>query len=189
MILNKIGTLIGLILVIVMLALPASADEPKEHFATMIGPVNNTGHVNLERVLVTAKPGDILKLTIHSTGGDYNTMLRWIEQSKDLYTICTVLDGHLAASAAAFFLLTCDETVIYNDAVIMFHLPYYEVPYKDTHLIVRFPAESKETYDMFNEYGLKDILQKINALEAFLIGGDIFIKGHVFHKLLTEQRK
>jgi len=148
----------------------------------IIGEITNENMNHLLIVTSLIKPTEKVELTIDSPGGAYYPAVAVISniESRDIDVSCRV--GGEASSAAALILLACDDAVVPDTALIMFHLPYMVV----NGSIIRDAEITQENIAFVKALGLHKILTEEQWV-AYTTGKDVTITGKDFKTQLKNR--
>lgn len=171
---NTIQVLLILLIAMVMAAMSASAKQINVH-----GEFNKELMEKFITTIPKMQPGSELTIDINSPGGSLFVLEEILKIIKEYNLRTTCIVDEYAASAGAFLLLSCDTQKVKDNALIIFHLPYFEV----NGMQMRIYESSLNAYNKFNKNKVLDTVLG-DQLKDFLIGGDVYILGYMYNKRL-----
>jgi hypothetical protein len=203
----KFKIIVAAILAIVLGSLAGSAmsaEKPnlrkvgdKKYEYTFHHEINDETMADLINFYKTAPEGSEITIDINSPGGHVSTTLELMELvlNAQVRTSCKV--NNLAASGAAYFLMTCGKIELSDKALVLFHAPYRDTDGQGGYMRNPFIVEKftnimndvicfkdfmgntmYERYLMghdivFNKQGMQDVINKSCRLK-----GDLHVVGH-----------
>lgn len=174
---------IVLYLAIIACATLAKAEDFTYNLNTTIEQTNTHG---LEKMLDSAKSGDVILLNINSGGGSLTTTARIVEKMRNSKAKVSCTVDKLAASGAAVILMQCNSISVGEKAMILFHTPYVPVDTAHGLLPYRELMMTSDFADYLNRnFCFRDAIGQ-NVYEKFLMGGDIVFKKAAFEQMLSK---
>jgi len=139
-----------------------------------------------------AGDGGTIRVNIDSNGGLVivgNAMIN-LAKTHHIRTECTVGSGKFAMSMAAIFLIHCDSVNVHNNALILFHQPYYIVTATAPNgQVIETKVHDGVESQRALRYGVGAIIQHALGMEKYAIylnGGDVFISGSEFNANMSK---
>jgi ATP-dependent protease ClpP protease subunit len=151
------------------------------------GEMNEELYSNFSDAVYEAGDGGTIQVNIDSPGGYVvigNAMIS-LAKAHHIRTECTVGSSKYAMSMAVIFLLSCDTMKVHDNALLLFHQPYYTVESTSpTGEVIR--SKVRDTIESVRalRYGMGvKILHAIGQakFDIYMIGGDVFISGSEFN--------
>lgn len=173
----KFLKIVALTQIFIMAALAlATIASAKEYDYALTSEITAKTALEVKNQLIKLTPDDHLTILIDSPGGSMMASMNICDMLKDRKDVTLKVD-HLAASGAALVLLSNENRIVSDSAIVLFHLPYVDI---DGEYYMRSYMMNKIQIDWLNiNFDFENKLGH-DKFMTFALGGDLILMGKDF---------